>query len=121
MTLRRAIASAGALVVLAVSSQGCVGIYDNTEKFLDGPRQGLAETDLLATYGFPDFTTNLEGGVKVYCYNKVRDVNYIVLVGLYQRYDRVVMVKDGAVTETRKVPRSKALAVFQPVPWAEAE
>ena len=120
MNLRSAFASFVAPAALALLAQGCVGIYDNTEKFLSPPKQGLPEADLLATYGFPDFTTGLDGGNKVYGY-KVRDVKYIVLVGLYEGYDLLVTVERGAVKGTTNIPRSKALTIFQPIPWAETE
>lgn len=106
-----------ALLVVFLPLQGCVGIFDNTEKFLNAPQQGLAEAELLETYGFPDFSATLEGGGKVYGY-KVRDVKYIILVGLYEGHDLLVTVEGGVVQGTKRVPRSKSLTILQPVPWA---
>ena len=107
------------LVTAAILSQGCVGIYDNTQKFLNAPKEGLAEAELLQTYGFPDFTMTLEGGDRVFGY-KVRDVKYIVLVGIYEGHDLLVTTSQGAVTGTKRIPRTKTWSLFQPVPWAVA-
>jgi hypothetical protein len=99
---------------------GCVGIYDNTGRFMNPPKEGLTEAELITTYGAPDFTNAVEGGAKMYVY-KVRDVKYIILVGVYEGYDLVVTVVGGKVKETKQLPRAKSMTLFQPIPWAVAD
>lgn len=113
----RPIAFAAALAVLGA---GCIGIYNNTEKFLNQPKEGTSEAELLGTFGLPDFSSPLEGGGKVYGY-KVRDVKYIILVGVYEGYDLLFTVQGGALKETKKIARPKAFTLFQPVPWAVSD
>lgn len=100
-------------------STACVGVYNNTNQFLNDPKEGMAEGDLIRTYGTPAFTGFAENE-KIYTY-KVRDTKYIVLVGLYEGYDLVVTCKNGIVTDSQRVKRPEAFTLFQPLPWAVAE
>lgn len=94
----------------------CIGIYDNSENFLNPPGTGKEELSVLNELGTPSLATTVEDK-KVYVY-KVRDVKYIILVGLYEGYDLVITCRDGLVVESRKVPRPRAFTLFNPVPWA---
>jgi hypothetical protein len=115
-SIRRLAPCGLALLVLGLLP-GCVGIYDNTGRFMSPPKEGLTEAELITTYGAPDFTQTVEGGAKMYVY-KVRDTKYIVLVGVYDGHDLVVTVVGGKVKETKQIARAKSLALFQPIPWA---
>ncbi|MBN1901999.1 hypothetical protein JW926_11810 [Candidatus Sumerlaeota bacterium] len=97
----------------------CIGIYDNTENFLNPPGTGKEEISVLTELGTPSLATTVEDK-KVYVY-KVRDVKYIILVGIYEGYDLVITCRDGLVEESRKVPRPRAFTLFNPVPWAVAD
>ena len=106
-------------MVLTLFPTGCVGIYDNSARFFNVPKVGTSEVELLKDFGAPSFTTSA-GSRKVHVY-KVRDVKYIILVGIYEGYDLVVVVQNGRVEETKKVPRASAFTLFTPVPWAVAD
>ncbi|GAB4315279.1 MAG: hypothetical protein Kow0059_07290 [Candidatus Sumerlaeia bacterium] len=105
----------GALIL----SSGCFGLYDNTDLFLNDPPIGGGEVDMLKNYGTPAFVANT-GDRRVYTY-KVRNVMYIICVGLYEGYDMAVVVRDGKVEEVKKVERPTAFTLFQPLPWAVAD
>lgn len=96
---------------------GCVGINDNTRTFLNPPAPGMLEIDLLTSFGAPHYAGFAENQ-KVYIY-KVRNHKYIVLVGIYEGYDMVVVCDGGEVTEVVKVERPTTFALLQPMPWAE--
>ena len=104
--------------VLAAST-GCVGIYDNTEQFLNDPPPGMVESEVLKTYGTPSFATDTSDG-KILTY-KVRDAKYIILIGMYSGYDLIVRMENGAVAETYKVSTPKSFALFNPWPWIVTE
>ena len=112
---RRVLGLLGSIGLL-VSASGCVGIYDNSEKFLNDPVVGTSEIDVLKTYATPSFAT-ASGDEKIFSY-KVRDTKYIVLVGLYDGYDLIVRMQNGAVSEVHKVQRPKTFAIFNPWAWA---
>jgi len=103
----------------ALLSSGCIGIYDNTAMFSPGPHKGMEEVDMLRAYGTPSWQGFAEDK-KVYTW-KVRDNTYIVVAGVYDGYDLVVTVENGEVSEVHKAPRPKAVTVFGPLPWAEAD
>ena len=107
------------LMMTLISACGCVGIYGNTKRFLNPPTAGMKEIDMIKAYGEPSFATEIEDQ-KVYTYS-VRDVRYIVVVGLYKGYDLVVVCRDGYVIEVKKISRNDSLALFQPVPWVVPE
>lgn len=107
------------LGIAGVLLTACIGIYDNTENFLNPPGTGKEELSVLNELGNPSFSTIVEDK-KVYVY-KVRDVKYIILVGLYEGYDLVITCRDGLVVESRKVPRPSSFTLFSPVPWAVAD
>jgi len=104
---------------LAGLTTGCIGLYDNSKKFMNLPATGTDEIDVLKEFGAPDFQATTSDR-KVYTY-KVRDVKYVVLVGVYSGHDLLVVVKDGKVEETRRVARPSTLAILQPIPWAVAD
>ena len=116
--ISRAVWSTAVAAVLLVST-GCVGIYDNTEMFLNDPPVGMSETDVIKTYGTPSFVST-EGDTKILTY-KVRDAKYIVLIGLYDGYDLIVRMQNGSVEETFKVQIPKAFALFSPWYWIVTE
>lgn len=118
MTFRKAVLTLGLGSVLFMVS-GCIGIYDNTDLFLNSPAVGSGEVEMLKAYGTPAFTTKAEDRT-VYTY-KVRDVMYIICVGLYKGHDMVVVIRDGDVEEVKKVTRPNAFTLFQPLPWAVAD
>jgi len=106
-------------LLAAIFLAGCVGTYNNSDNFLNPPAIGSEEIAVLKELGAPAFSTTAEDQ-KVYVY-KVRDVKYIILVGLYEGYDLVVVCRDGAVIESKRVPRPKAFTLFNPLPWAVAD
>lgn len=108
-----------AVILATISMSGCIGIYNNTDRFLNDPKPGMGEGDLIRTYGTPAFAGFAENE-KIYSY-KVRDTKYIVLVGIYEGYDLVVTCKNGVVTDTQRVKRPTSLTILQPMPWAVAE
>lgn len=119
MSRMKRLAIAAALVLgTALGTTGCIGLYNSTGNFLNNPPDGMDEATMLKTYGKPSFATDVEDS-KVYIY-EVRDNKYIILVGVYDGYDLIVECRDGRVTETSRVQRPKAFALFQPLPWAEA-
>ena len=103
--------------ILILSS--CMGFYNNTSNFLNPPGIGTEEINVLKELGTPAFSTIVEDQ-KVYTY-RVRDVKYIILIGLYEGYDLVVICRDGMVVESKRVPRPKAFTLFNPLPWAVAD
>lgn len=108
-------------IVPALWLVGCVGIYGNTEKFLNEPAIGQQEVDVLTTYGAPDFATTTGNNQRVLMY-KVRDVKYFILVGIYSGHDLMVKFDaQGQVQETKRVPRPKTVSILQPLPWAVSE
>ncbi|HPB30151.1 MAG TPA: hypothetical protein PLB62_01720 [Candidatus Sumerlaeota bacterium] len=107
------------VLCLAVLLTGCIGIYNNQDNFLNPPETGAPEINMLNSLGAPQFSTTVEDQ-KVYVY-RVRNVKYIVLVGLYEGYDLVVICRDGMVVQTKRVPRPKAFTLFNPLPWAVAD
>lgn len=108
-----------ALGVAMLMLGGCLGIYDNTDTFLNSPAVNSGEVDLLKNYGTPAFAGRAEDRT-VYTY-KVRDVMYIICVGIYKGYDMVVVVRDGRVEDVKKVTRPTSFVLFQPIPWAVAD
>jgi hypothetical protein len=110
---------AGALFVAALPLAGCIGIYDNSVQFELQPAKGLEETEVLKRYGSPEFAGYVENK-QVYIY-KIRDNRYYVLYGVYEGYDLVITCENGVVTDVSKVERPKAMTLFNPVPWAEAD
>lgn len=110
---------AAALVLGMSTLAGCYGTYNNTSLFYNDPASGMEEVKLLQQYGTPAFATNIEDR-KVYSF-KVRDNSYIILVGMYNGYDLVVVCRDGLVVETKRVPRPSSFTLFSPLPWAEAD
>jgi len=108
----------GALAALCMMPllTGCVGLYNNTANFREMPREGMAEIDMIRTYGAPDFTTFVEDQ-KVYVY-KVRDTKYIILVGIYDGYDYVITTDNGRIVHVERVDAPNTLAILQPLPWA---
>lgn len=110
---------ASLLLLLALPLTGCIGIYDNSERFMSQPGIGTDEVTMLKTYGTPDFVGFVEDK-KVYTY-KVRNNKYIILVGDYQGYDLVIVCESGQVKEVTRVNRPKGFALLNPVPWAEVE
>jgi|GEM_PF-627293 len=104
------------MILISFCLTACIGIYDNTENFLNPPDAGTDEIEILNELGTPSFASDVEDKT-VYVY-KVRDVKYIILIGLYEGYDLVITCRDGVVAETRKVPRPSAFCLFSPVPWA---
>lgn len=116
--ISRAIWSCAVVAVLFVLT-GCVGIYDNTEMFLNDPPAGMSEVDVIKTYGTPAFISTT-GDQKILTY-KVRDAKYIVMIGLYDGYDLIVMMRNGSVEETFKVQVPKAFALFSPWNWIVTE
>lgn len=110
-----------ALLVLAAPLLlgGCIGIYSNTSKFLNTPREGTTEIELIERYGTPAFSSYVQDR-RVYTY-KVRDTKYILVAGIYDGYDLVVVCQNGLVTSTSRVERPRALAILNPVPWAVAD
>lgn len=108
-----------ALAIALLLNTGCIGIYDNTDLFLNDPAVGSSEVDMLKMYGTPAFATTAEDK-KVYTY-KVRDVLYIICVGIYKGHDMVVVLRDGDVEEVKKVARPSTFTLFQPLPWAVAD
>lgn len=107
------------LGLLIVSLSGCVGLYGNTTRFLQPPTEGMEEIEMIKQYGEPSFSTIVEDQ-KVYCY-KVRDVKYLVVVGIYEGYDLVIVCRDGRVIHIKKIDRNRCFSLFQPVPWAIEE
>ncbi len=106
-----------ALSLLALP--GCFGVYDNTDRFLNDPDLGLTETEVIKGYGTPAFASgNNKERVLTY---QVRDNKYIILVGIYEGYDLIVIFRDGKVAETHKVERGKSLAFLSPLPWIVTE
>ena len=108
-----------AVVGLAATLTGCIGVYNNSDLFTPAPYQGMDELAMLKGYGTPDFTTFVEDQ-KVYTY-KVRDNLYVILVGVYDGYDLVVVCEDGQVRETTKVEAAKRFSLFSPVPWSDTQ
>ncbi|MCB2156375.1 hypothetical protein KQI84_15990 [bacterium] len=108
-----------AAAVLAISLTGCIGIYDNSELFRPAPHQGMDELAMLQSYGTPTFTTFVEDQ-KIYTY-KVRENMYIILLGIYDGYDLVVVCEDGRVREITKVDPPKRFSLISPVPWSDTE
>ena len=112
-------APALAVSALLLLATGCFGRFDNTYKFINEPRTGQAELEMLKQYGIPNFTTSVEGQ-RIYGY-KVRRANYYVFLGLYDGYDMLIVCRDGRVVETRKVLRPETVTILQPVPWAVSD
>jgi len=108
-----------ALGFVFISLCGCVGTYNNTTNFLNPPDIGTEEITVLKELGSPVFSTVVEDQ-KVYIY-RARNVKYIILVGLYEGFDLVVICRDGMVVESKKVPRPKTFTLFYPTPWAVAD
>lgn len=106
-----------ALLATLTFLPGCIGINNNSRTFLNPPSTGMLEIDVLTKYGAPHYAGFAENQ-KVYIY-KVRDHKYIVLVGIYEGYDLVVVCDAGEVTNVVKVERPTTFALFQPLPWAE--
>lgn len=117
--MRRRTLVTGTLMVSLIVLTGCIGIYNNSDVFFNPPETGTSELELLKDFGAPDFAETTREG-KVYVY-KVRDVKYIILVGIYDGHDMVVVMQDGVVVQTRNVQRPKAFTLFQPIPWAVAD
>ena len=105
-------------LLVMVFLSGCMGFY-NSENFLNPPATGSEEIAVLKELGCPAFSTTVEDQ-KVYVY-RVRNVKYIILVGLYEGYDLVVICRDGMVVDTKKAPRPSTFTLFNPVPWAVAD
>ena len=118
-TRLRSITCVLGLAALLFSLSGCIGFYGNTTRFLQPPTEGMEEIDMIKQYGEPSFCTVVEDQ-KVYSY-KVRDVKYVVVVGLYNGYDLVIVCRDGRVIEVKKIDRNQSFSLFQPVPWAIEE
>ena len=95
---------------------GCLGFYRNTDNFLNLPDAGEEEIKILNELGIPSFSTMVEDK-KIYCY-RVRNVKYIILVGIYEGYDLIITCRDGTVVESRRVMRPWTFTLFNPVPWA---
>jgi len=95
---------------------GCMGFYKNSDNFLNIPQTGAQEIVILNELGIPTYSTSVEEK-KVYCY-RVRDVKYIILVGIYEGYDLIITCRDGVVVESKRVPRPRTFTLFSPVPWA---
>jgi len=98
---------------------GCMGFYKNSDNFLNVPKTGEQEIVILNELGIPSYSTSVEDK-KVYCY-RVRDVKYIILVGIYDGYDLIITCRDGVVVESKRVPRPRTFTLFSPVPWAVAD
>ncbi len=107
------------LAMVALSLSACVGFYGNTTRFLQPPAEGMEEIEMIKQYGEPSFTTVVEDQT-VYTY-KIRDVKYLVVVGLYEGYDLVIVCRDGRVIEVKKIDRNRSFSLFHPVPWAIEE
>ncbi len=120
--MKNALIRAGFLVVVVLGMlflSGCMGFYKNSDNFLNIPQAGEKEIVILNQLGIPSFSASVEDN-KVYCY-RVRDVKYIILVGIYEGYDLVITCRDGAVVESKRVPRPRTFTLFSPVPWAVAD
>ncbi len=102
-------------IAVLVALTGCIGLYNNSEQFLNEPEVGMSEVEVIKTYGTPAFASGV-GLDRVLTY-KVRDTKYLLVFGQYEGYDLVIVMKDGKVVETQKVPVGKAFALFQPWPW----
>ncbi len=107
----------GTLAIVAALGAGCVGVYNNRPHFMTEPQIGMSEADLIKRYGTPSFS-GFALDQKIYTY-KVRDNKYIVLVGLYEGYDLVVVCEGGEVKEIARAPRPTTLTILHPAPWAE--
>ena len=107
------------LTLTLITLTSCVGIYDNTKRFMNLPAEGTDELQMIREYGSPDFTTTVEDQ-KVYTY-KVRKVGYYVVVGIYEGYDLMVVCRDGRIVESKKIPHHNSFTIFQPVPWSVAD
>ncbi|MGF1572054.1 MAG: hypothetical protein ACFCU1_03205 [Sumerlaeia bacterium] len=103
----------------SVLLSGCIGIYDNSKLFLPSPQVGMNELEVMKQYGTPSYAGFVEDK-KVYIY-KIRNNQYIVLFGKYEGYDLVLTCDNGQVVSIDRAERSSAFALFNPVPWAEAE
>ncbi len=101
------------------SLSGCIGFYGNTKRFLQPPTEGMEEIAMIKQFGEPSFCAVVEDQ-KVYSY-KVRDVLYVVLVGIYSGYDLIMVCRDGRVIEVKKMPRNRSFTLFWPIPWTVAE
>jgi hypothetical protein len=97
---------------------GCMGFYDNTDTFMNGPETGMGEVEMISKYGTPAFAGDADG-TQVYTY-KVRDSKFIILVGLFDGYDLVVQCKKGKVVDTKRVERASTFTLFQPNLWGES-
>ncbi len=104
--------------VMLVSS-GCIGIYNNSELFLNPVEKGMSEEEILQKYGNPAYSGFAEDK-KVYIY-EVRNNRYIVAFGQYEGYDLVITCEAGEVIQVDKVQRPESFVLFQPVPWAETD
>ncbi|MDX1971364.1 MAG: hypothetical protein SFY68_02420 [Candidatus Sumerlaeia bacterium] len=115
--------SKAALLGLATLSllplTGCIGIYDNSKLFTPTPQVGMSELELLKQYGTPSYSDFVDDK-KVHIY-KIRNNQYIVLFGKYDGYDLVITCDNGQVIDIDRAERGEAFALFNPVPWAEAE
>ncbi len=107
------------LMIAGVMTAGCVGTYSNKARFVQDPKTGMLEADMVRTYGAPAFKTQVENE-NLYVY-KVRDNKYIVLIGLYEGYDIVVTARAGEVKAVDRIARPQTFTLLNPVPWAEAE
>ena len=107
------------LAILVFSLSGCIGFYGNTTRFLQPPSEGMEEIEMIKQYGEPSFSTVVEDQT-VYSY-KIRDVKYLVVVGIYKGYDLVIVCLDGRVIEVKKIDRNQSFSLFHPAPWAIEE
>jgi hypothetical protein len=107
------------LAALLIAMSGCVGVYDNSGRFLNDADVGETQADVIKRFGTPSFTTG-SGAETVMTYD-VRDNKYIILIGMYDGYDMVIVFKDGKVTETRKVQLGTRFALFSPWNWIVAD
>ena len=106
------IASILGLAILVFSLSGCIGFYGNTTRFLQLPVEKMGVIEMLQQYGEPSFSTIVEDKT-IYTY-KVRDVKYIVVVGIYNGYDLVIVCMDGKVDQVKKIGRNQSFSLFHP-------
>ena len=103
------------LLAVILSAFGCVGIRSNKENFLNEPKRGMSELELLQTYGKPDFNAAVEDQ-KVYVYSVI-DEKYMIVIGTSGSYDLVVTCRDGEVVDTKRIKSAQGMSILQPNTW----
>ena len=107
-----------ALIVLLVSTVGCIGVSSSGDAFLNAPANGMSEIEMIKTYGAPDYTLQSDG-TTVHVYNIVDRAHY-VLYGYDNSVEMVVICENGKVTETKNTKAGDAMQILWPADYIDA-